>query len=309
MAELTTFLVAKASRISRMVSALRPFDLPIFEVHRSLATEDRHGDTELSALRIDLFNNTILVLKGAVSDFHFVTNLKTNLGLDGVFALPHLGEQTLDLLLPHWNRPILGSSKSDDSVGVFDKVPRLLDELIVLIKKVHVHNQITRKELPRRLCLFAALDFLDALSGDQHFIDVVRHLLELDAPEEILLHLLLQSRKDVDDVPLISRGYGHRLGFCQEADDIDEDEVEESDVATQDQHRNQHDHRRIHEFFVSLETLLVWVPRPLSLAQLGTSFPDKLPDLSNHRRALLTKTGQEGLEPPTGGFGDRCSTN
>jgi hypothetical protein len=233
MAELTTFAVAKASRISRMASALRPFDLPIFEVHRGLATKDRYGDTQFSALGIDLFNHTVLVLKGSVSDFDLVTNLKTNLRLDGVFALPHLSEQTLNLLLPHWNRAILGSGKSDDSVGVLDKVPSLLDELIVLIKKVHVHNQVAGKEFPGRLCLLAALDFLDAFRGDQHLINVVRHLLELDAPEQILLHLLLQPRKDVHDIPLILRGYGHRLGFCQEADDIYQDEVEESDIAAQ----------------------------------------------------------------------------
>src|SRR4029077_19624856 len=156
MADLTAFPTAKASRISVLGPALCPLDLPIFEVHRCLTTKDRHGDTQFPALGIDLFNNTVLVLKRTVSDFDLVTNFEANLGLDRVFALPHLGKQTLDLLLSHGNWAVLGSGKSDDPIGIFDEIPGLLDELIVLIQKVHVHNQIPGEKLPSRLCLLAA---------------------------------------------------------------------------------------------------------------------------------------------------------
>jgi hypothetical protein len=49
----------------------------------------------------------------------------------------------------------------------------------------------------------------------------------------------------------------------------------------------------------------------LSFAEFGANFADKLANLLYHKSPKRCRlvSGQEGLEPPTGGFGDRCSTS
>ena len=50
-------------------------------------------------------------------------------------------------------------------------------ELIILVEKVHVHDEVAGKELACRLSLLAALDLLNPLRGNQNLINEVRHLL------------------------------------------------------------------------------------------------------------------------------------
>ncbi len=68
------------------------------------------------------------------------------------------------------------------------------------------------------------------------------------------------------------------------------DKIEERDVTAEQQHRDDHDQGRINQLLVSADTSLLWIPRPGSFLELD-------------------QPRQEGLEPPTGGFGDRYSTN
>src|SRR5260370_20865641 len=56
--------------------------------------------------------------------------------------------------------------------------------------------------------------------------------------------------------------------------------------------------------------MLLGIPRPTRLYQLPAHFADEPDDISKKTKHRMNGGSvQEGLEPPTGGFGDRCSTN
>src|SRR5947199_7098243 len=123
-------------------------------------------------------------------------------------------------------------------------------------------------------------------------------------------------------------------------DKINQDKIEERDEATQQYHRDGNDNSRVAQFLVTAEPFFLRVPRPRSFLQLQLHFTEEVFDFGNHlnptsniqrstsnaqaifccrvrssefdvgRSALPSlDPRQEGLEPPTDGFGDRYSTN
>ena len=99
-------------------------------------------------------------------------------------------------------------------------------------------------------------------------------------------------------------------------DRVHQHKIEERDVAAEQQHRDNGDEGRIKQLLVSLDSFFLWIPRPGSLLKLDLNFVEKVFRFSNHGTMsifvivdLAGKSRQEGLEPPTGGFGDRYSTN
>ena len=109
------------------------------------------------------------------------------------------------------------------------------------------------------------------------------------------------------------------------------DEIPAGDVAAEEERRDHHDGGGIDQLLVLLHPLLLGVPRPGRLHELdfdvgdevfrlGEGVQEKMGKLKGWARrggersaaargSKGRKTRQEGLEPPTGGFGDRCSTN
>src|ERR1700688_3436449 len=120
-------------------------------------------------------------------------------------------------------------------------------------------------------------------------------------------------------------------------DEINQGKIEERDAATQQYHRDGNDNSRVTQFLVTAEPFFLRVPRPRTFLQLDFYFAEKVFDFGNHLKVpkkrptsnaqrpiscvLISKlssmlgvwsvvsTRQEGLEPPTDGFGDRYSTN
>ena len=90
-------------------------------------------------------------------------------------------------------------------------------------------------------------------------------------------------------------------------DDVDENEIKERDVAAEQQHRDDDDERGIGQLFVALDSLLFRLPWPRRFLQLDLNFAEKF--FVFVIMTTVSKTRQEGLEPPTDGFGDRYSTN
>ena len=90
--------------------------------------------------------------------------------------------------------------------------------------------------------------------------------------------------------------------------DVNEDEIEERDIPSQEKHGDENDESRIGQLLVATKTALLHVPRPGSFLQLDLHFAEKVLGFGDHFLSRLT-TRQEGLEPPTDGFGDRNSTN
>ena len=83
------------------------------------------------------------------------------------------------------------------------------------------------------------------------------------------------------------------------------DEVTQIKVQTEDERRDHYDRGRIEHFFLR---------RPCHLFGFDSDLLDKGPETIPPFHAVDSSTGrglagQEGLEPPTAGFGDRCSTN
>jgi hypothetical protein len=118
--------------------------------------------------------------------------------------------------------------------------------------------------------------------------------------------------------------------------EIYDHEIEGCDEAAEQQHGHDHDHCGISQLFVAPDALVLRFPRPRRFSQLGANFAEKIFRFRDHWVALnrlsdealkraggfhditlqlfnpltfFNKPGQEGLEPPTDGFGDRYSTN
>lgn len=102
-------------------------------------------------------------------------------------------------------------------------------------------------------------------------------------------------------------------GTREPADHIDQHQIEEGDVAADDQHGDDHHDRGVGEFLEPTKPLFFGVPRPSALAELGADFGGEGLDLAEHAGTAADgakwRAGQEGLEPPTYGFGIRRSTN
>jgi hypothetical protein len=124
-------------------------------------------------------------------------------------------------------------------------------------------------------------------------------------------------------------------------DEVHEHEIEKCDKAAQQNHRDDDDESRVTELFVFAESFFLRVPWPGSFLQLDLHFVEEDFDFSDHSNSQKTSNAerrtsnaelalsefdvgcsaftvqrlqlfiprQEGLEPPTGGFGDRYSTN
>ena len=99
----------------------------------------------------------------------------------------------------------------------------------------------------------------------------------------------------------------------QEAHHVDGEEIKEGDVSAHQQHGDDDDEGGVPEFLVLPEPALAVVPRPLHLRQFRADLMDVGADLHGENlrndEGLQCGAGQEGLEPPTNGFGDRYSTN
>src|SRR6266853_2660248 len=117
-------------------------DLPIFQFHRSSATENGDRDTEFAALGIDFFDDSGLVLEWAIGDFHRFANFKADFRFHLFFALFHLSEHAVDFGLSHRARFVLRSGKTDHTRRLSNEIPGPANELIVLVEYMHVHDQV-----------------------------------------------------------------------------------------------------------------------------------------------------------------------
>jgi hypothetical protein len=91
-----------------------------------------------------------------------------------------------------------------------------------LIQHVHVDEEVTGKELAAgfaaaAFALGVLFDFGHAFHGKEDLVDEFPHLLGGDAAREVVLHLLLLSGENVNDVPLVSGGRNgtHEKGIVE----------------------------------------------------------------------------------------------
>src|SRR5213595_1379426 len=105
---------------------------------------------------------------------------------------------------------------------------------------MHVHDEVTGEKFPCGLAFFAFLDFGNALSRDEHFVDDVAHLLGFNALLDIILDLVLLAGEYVHNVPLIlgceCLGHIKLVNTSKEMDDVNENKIEESDITAEQDH-------------------------------------------------------------------------
>ena len=90
-------------------------------------------------------------------------------------------------------------------------------------------------------------------------------------------------------------------------DEVDDYEIEGRDEAAEQQHRDDHDQRGISQLLEPPNAFVLRFQGHDAFPSSARTSPIKFFVFVIMR--TFQKPGQEGLEPPTDGFGDRYSTN
>src|SRR5437762_915915 len=261
------------------------FDLPIFQFHRRGATKNSDRNAQLATLRIDLFNDTGLILERTVGDLHGFANFEADFWFHLLFALLHLREHAFHFRLSHGNGFVLGSGKPDHARCIADEIPGAPDQLIVLVEQMHINDQITGEKFPRGFSLFAFFDFRDAFGRKEHVVNHVAHLFGFNAFHNILAHFVFLTGKHMHDVPLIFRCecLSHKsVQSGEEVHNVHQDKIKQCHVATEQQHRDRNHDGRVHQFLVAAESLLLWVPWPRTFLQLDLHLAEEALYFGHH---------------------------
>src|SRR5262249_51547859 len=163
--------------------SLTSFYLPILQLDWSRAAENAYGHAQFAAFGVDLFYYPTLILEGTVCYFYGLAYLKTDLWFNLIFTLPDLSQHVLDLLRTHRDRSIFGARESQNTGSFPNEIPGSVDQLVLLIQQIHVHDQVPRKELARRFGAFAAFDLGNAFGRNQNLVHDIAHFLGLDSPD------------------------------------------------------------------------------------------------------------------------------
>src|SRR5262245_37538552 len=76
-------------------------DLPVLELHRGGAAEDRDDHADRPLLRVHLVDDPVETLEGALFDLDRVPLLEADREAGALLGLLHLAEDLADLLVPH----------------------------------------------------------------------------------------------------------------------------------------------------------------------------------------------------------------
>ena len=117
-------------------------------------------------------------------------------------ALAGLVEDTVHLALAQRHGLVVLAQKARD-------LRHILDQVINLVGQFGVEQHIARQEFVLGLDLLAAAHFQHFLGGHHHIGDEFFQILDLGLAQNLFLHLLLEIRVGVHDVPF---GIGHGTG-------------------------------------------------------------------------------------------------
>ena len=97
---------------------------------------------------------------------------------------------------------MIATHKSNHTLGVLDEVPRFLHATLVFIQQHQVNEHVARIQLPGSHGLLATTHLHHLFDRHEHFLDVLVHLLRLEATFDAVLYLLLLSGEGMNDKPL-----------------------------------------------------------------------------------------------------------
>src|ERR1700730_18576367 len=188
---------------------LPSFHLPILQLNWGRSTEDANRDAQFSAIRIDLFHHTALVLERSIRNLNRFAYFEAYLRLNLVFTLPDLSQHAFDLLRSHRHRTVFGTRKAEHSWRLANKVPGPLNQLVLFVQQIHIYDQVAGEKFSGCYGPFPSLDLRNPLCGNQNLVHQVTHFLGFDSPCKIVVDLLLLAGENVHHKPLIFFGFTH----------------------------------------------------------------------------------------------------
>ena len=94
--------------------------------------------------------------------------------------------------------------EANHALCFFDKIPRFLDNPVVLIQQHHIYKHVTGPKFARRYRLLLVANLHHLFHRHQDFFDKIAHLFGLDALFDTLFDLLFLAREGVNNKPLAS---------------------------------------------------------------------------------------------------------
>src|SRR5690349_1729736 len=183
---------------------LEPLHLVVLELHGRQPPEDGHHDLQLAPLRIQVVDRALEVHERALDHAHLVALLEGRLELRLLRALLHLTQDALDLLGRQRHR--LGPRAHEPG-----DLRRRAHEVPGVVRQLHLHQEVSGKELLLGLDLLALPDLPHLLGRHDHAAD---HVLQPEDPGARLdagRDLVLEARVGMDHEPLLGRRARPRL--------------------------------------------------------------------------------------------------
>src|SRR5207344_599531 len=166
------------------------------------APEDRDHHLQRVLVEVHLVHGAVEARERSLVDPHLLAALERVLRLRLLGRRAHLRQDLLDLVLAERRRLRASPDEPGDLRRVLHDVPRVVGH-------VHLDQDVPREE-PARALHFAPAALLDDVLGrDQDLADLALQPVRLHALLERLLHLVLEPRIGVDDVPVLRDDFGH----------------------------------------------------------------------------------------------------
>src|SRR5262250_853245 len=274
-----------------------PLHLVVLELDGGRPAEDRHDHLHPSPLGVHVVHHTLEVHERPVDDAHLVAALEHRLGLRLLGARLHLPEDVVDLVMRQRDRLRARADESGHLRRRAHEMPRVVGQL-------HLDQHVSREELLLGLALLLVADLDDLLGRHQHARDPLRHPEDLGARLDRFLDLVLESRIRVHDEPLLVRGrrrrvFAHRKILSTTRASTTSTAPRNSATTT------------VTAITTTVELISSWRLGHATLRNSATT--SRMNSCARLRKSICslvrrTMAGVEGFEPPSPGFGVRCSS-
>src|SRR6267378_2873524 len=294
-AGICSFTIAWTFFIARP-HASDPLHLVVLELDRRGPAEDRHDHLHPPALGVHVVHHTLEVDERSVDDAQLVAAREHRLGLGLLGTRLHLPEDVVDLVVRQRDRLRPRPDESGDLGRRPHEMPRV-------VRQLHLDQHVPREEFLLDLALLLVADLDDLLGRHEHARDPLGHPEDLGARLDRLLDLVLEPRIRVDDEPLLVRGGRRVLAHRKILSTI-------RASATSTAPRNS-DTTTVTVITTTVELISSWRLGHATLRNSATT--SRTNSCTRLRKSICslvrrTMAGVEGFEPPSPGFGVRCSS-
>src|ERR1700730_335137 len=222
-----------------LLGHLQLLHLPELELDRGSPAEDRDRNLDPRAGIVDFLDDAVERGERPVGHPNLLAHFESDRGFRPLDPLLHLVQNSRRLGVRDRHRLLVGAEKAGD-------LRRILDEVIGLVRQIHLHQHITGEELALRIDLAAPPDLHDLFLRDHDVLEQVRQPALARLLADRVRHLLLEIRVSVDDVPAL-RHNRKPVGFHSAADaqyvsDRHADEL----IGNEEENRGQRHHYEYH---------------------------------------------------------------